>query len=619
MIKNLFYKAPVATAGLALLLQGTACAGVSENTTSEKATAAAEPTAEDAKAFVQRVNDELKALWVRASTAEWIKATHITDDTERNAAFASEDVMEYLSRVVREARQFENVEADPETERMLQLLRVSTSLPAPSDAAQRSELAAIAAKLDGMYGKGKWCGADGKAKCRDLGQLSETLAKSRNYAELLDAWAGWHTIAREMKPLYARQVELANAGAREVGFADLGELWRGGYDMTPAEFEQETERLWGQVKPLYEDLHCYVRGRLAKTYGKDKVPADGPIPAHLLGNMWSQEWANIYELVEPYKGQPSLDVDAALQKQKYDADRMVKLGEKFFTSLGMEPLPATFWERSQFVKPEGREVICHASAWDVTLENDLRIKMCIKPTEEELVTIHHELGHNYYYMHYYQKPVLFQNGAHDGFHEAIGDAIALSITPSYLKQVGLLQQTPKDDKGLINVQMKQALSKIAFLPFGKLIDQWRWDVFAGKVGPEQYNSHWWKLREQYQGIAAPVARTEADFDPGAKYHIPGNVPYTRYFLAHILQFQMHKAMCDAAGFEGRLSECSIYGSKEAGEKLAAMLSMGSSQPWPDALEALTGSRQMDAAALMEYFAPLRGWLAEQNKGQKCGW
>lgn len=599
------------------------CASMNEHVAEPLPTAAsqeaARPTPEEARAFVQKLDQDLRRLYVRASTAEWIKSTYITDDTERNAASANEDLMAFLTQAVKEARRFDGVEVDDETARMFQLLILATPLPAPDDPALRSELANIASRLEGIYGKGKWCGADGKKKCRDLGELSDVLAKSRNYNELLDAWVGWHTISVEMKPLYARQVELANEGAREVGFHDLGELWRSGYDMSPADFEKETERLWQQVKPLYDDLHCYVRSRLVKTYGKEKVPANGPIPAHLLGNMWAQDWSNVYPLVEPYRNQPSLDVDRALVRQKYDATRMVKLGETFFTSLGFDPLPATFWERSQFVKPEGRDVVCHASAWDVTLENDLRIKMCIKPTEEELITIHHELGHNYYYMQYYTKPVLFQEGAHDGFHEAIGDAIALSITPSYLKQVGLLNQVPKDQKGLINVQMKMALGKIAFLPFGKLIDQWRWDVFAGKTTPENYNEAWWTLRENYQGVAAPVARSEADFDPGAKFHIPANVPYTRYFLAHILQFQFHKALCDAAGYEGPLAECSIYGSKEAGEKLKAMLAMGASRPWPEALEALTGQRQMDATALVEYFQPLRTWLQEQNQGQSCGW
>jgi len=415
-------------------------------------------------------------------------------------------------------------------------------------------------------------------------------------------------------------VELSNEGAHELGFADLGELWRTGYDMTPAQFEQDTDRLWGQVKPLYDQLHCYVRARLQQRYGKDVVPDGKPIPAHLLGNMWAQEWGNVYPLVQPYQVEGSLDVDGALARKGFDAERMVKVGEGFYTSIGLDPLPKTFWERSLFVKPRDREVVCHASAWDVTFSNDLRVKMCIKPRADDLVMIHHELGHDYYFHAYYRLPVLFQQGANDGFHEAIGDAIALSVTPAYLKKVGILDAVPpEDEKGLIDVQMRDALDKIAFLPFGKLIDQWRWDVFSGKVKPGDFNAAWWALRRKYQGVDAPVARSEADFDPGAKYHIPANVPYTRYFLARIYQFQFHRALCKAAGHQGPLHTCSIHGSEEAGKRLQAMLAMGASRPWPDAMQALTGQREADASAILDFFAPLKKWLEEQNRGRRCGW
>jgi peptidyl-dipeptidase A len=525
---------------------------------------------------------------------------------------------------------------DPETRRALALLRNPSvlpggaSVPAPSDPAKRTELAQVAAKLDGIYGKGKWCGgppaagaksaaAPGAAACKDLQQLEEVLAKSRRWDVLLDAWAGWHTISTEMRPLYARLVALANEGSREVGAKDAGELWRSGYDMSPAEFEAEVDRLWGEVKPFYDELHCYVRTRLQEAYGKAKVPDGKPIPAHLLGNMWAQSWSNLYPMLEPYPNAGSLDVDGALRRQKWGPTRMVKLGEAFFTSLGLDPLPETFWQRSMLVKPRDREVVCHASAWDVTFSNDLRIKMCIQPTEEDLRTIHHELGHNVYQRAYVDLPVLFQNGANDGFHEAIGDAIALSITPGYLKAVGLVTSVPRDEKGVVNFQMKTALDKIAFLPFGRLMDQWRWDVFSGKVPESRWNAHWWELRRRFQGVDAPVPRSERDFDPGAKYHIPANVPYARYFLAHVYQFQFHEALCRAAGHSGPLHTCSIYGSKAAGEKLGAMMAMGASRPWPDAFEALTGSRQADARALLEYFAPLRAWMRERTKGKTCGW
>jgi peptidyl-dipeptidase A len=577
------------------------------------------PDAAEARAFERSVSEGLRRLSIRQSTAAWIQSTYITDDTERNAAAMSEDLMAYLSAATLKAARFDGAELDPDVKRMLLLLKVGQTLPAPVDPARRSELATIATRLEGTYGKGKWCGTDQKRPCRDLPQLEEVMAHSRSYDELLDAWTGWHSIAREMRPLYARLVELGNEGARDIGMKDMGALWRAGYDMPPEDFEADTDRLWAEVKPFYDELHCYVRARLQERYGKVRVKDGQPIPAHLLGNMWAQTWDNLYPDLKPYRGLAPLDVDGALKAQKWDARRMVRLGEAFFSSLGFDPLPATFWERSQFVKPRDRDVVCHASAWDVTMAADLRVKMCVLPTEEYLVTIHHELGHNYYQRAYIEQPFLFQTGANDGFHEAIGDTIALSITPGYLKRVGLLKEVPSDEHGTVNVQMKRALEKVAFLPFGKLIDQWRWDVFTGKTSPEHYNEAWWALRRTYQGVAPPVARSEADFDPGAKYHIPANVPYTRYFLAVIYQFQFHKALCDAAGFKGPLHECSIYGSKAAGKKLNEMLSLGASRPWPEAYEVITGSRRADASALLEYFAPLRAWLKTANAGRTCGW
>jgi peptidyl-dipeptidase A len=570
---------------------------------------------------MEQVDKDLRNLAVKASTAEWIKNTYITDDTERMAAGANEELLGYTASAVRAARRFVGLTLDADTARKLHLLRVSSSLAAPSDAQRRLELTTLGARLEGMYGKAKACltrkGA--KGKCLDVEELSLLFAKSRNERELSDAWSAWHMPAREMRPLYARFVALANEGARELGFADTGALWRSGYDMEPEAFEKTITSLWAQVRPLYEQLHCYVRARLGQVYGPKIVPAEGPIPAHLLGNIWAQEWSNIYPLVEPYRGQANLDVDAALASQKYDPVRMVQMGEAFFTSLGLDPLPKTFWERSLLTKPRDREVVCHASAWDVTVSDDLRIKMCIKPRFEDLITIHHELGHNYYFHAYYKLPLLYQQGANDGFHEAIGDALTLSITPSYLKRKGLLRALPKNEKGLINVQMQDALEKIAFLPFGLLIDAWRWRIFSGQVPEEEWGSAWWELRRDIQGVAAPAPRTGEDFDPGAKYHVPANVPYTRYFLARLLQFQFHRALCKIAGHQGPLYQCSIYGNKQAGTRLQAMLALGASQPWPRALEALTGEQHIDAGAMLEYFAPLRAWLGEQNKSRRCGW
>ena len=579
----------------------------------------AAPTEADARAFFERANKELKASWTVRDKAAYVNATYITDDSDALAAAMSERSMELMAKLIKESEKFRGMKLPPDLERQMLLLRIADTFPPPDDAAARSELAQLATELSSMYGKGEHCFQKGKEKkCEKLDGLGKELATNHDEAIAKDIWVGWHKTGAQMRDKYAREVELANAGARALGFKDLSELWKSGYDMPPAAFEAETDRLWTQLKPLYEQLHCYVRGKLHEKY-KDKVPADGPIPAHVLGNMWAQEWANIYDLVEPYKGAGTVDVSKAIVKAKWDPVTMVKKGEAFFTSLGFDPLPPTFYTRSQFTRPKDREVVCHASAWDVAYDNDVRIKMCIQPTEEDFITIHHELGHIFYYQRYFKLPVLFQAGANDGFHEGIGDTLALSITPAYLDKLGLVKKGAENDKALINEQMKAALEKIAFLPFGLLLDRWRWEVFSGRTTKANYNARFWELRKQYQGVAPPVARTEADFDPGAKYHIPANVPYTRYFLARILQFQFHRGLCKAAGHTGPLHTCSIYGNAAAGAKLKAMLELGASQPWPKALAAVTGESAMDATALVDYFEPLMGWLKKENTGKSCGY
>jgi len=573
---------------------------------------------ETADQFVERLNRELTELGREQAAAGWAYATFINMDTEFLNAKATERGLEYFSNAVEAAKQYENQKLSPATARTLLLLKLGVAAPAPKDPAKRAELAAITSKMEGMYGAAKYC-PKGPESCKDQEQLTNVIANSRNYDELTEAWTGWHSTARPLRKEYVRFVELANEGAGELGFKDLGAMWRSGYDMPPDDFTKEAARLWGQVKPLYDSLHCYVRGKLQKTYGKDRVPDGKPIPAHLLGNMWAQQWGEIYPLVEPYHGVTDLDISGALKKQKYDAVRMTQSAEAFYVSLGFPKLPQTFWERSLLTKPRDRDVQCHASAWHMDGKEDVRIKQCIEPTQEHLRTVYHELGHLFYDLSYNQQPYMFQGAAHDGFHEAIGDTVNLSMTPSYLHQIGLIGDVKRSPEATINQQMQLALDKVAFLPFGKLIDEWRWRVFDGEVKPENYNAAWWQLREQYQGVGAPVARTEEDFDPGAKYHVPANTSYTHYFLSYILQFQFHRALCEAAGNKGPLYECSVYGNTEAGKRFREMLALGQSQPWQDTLEKLTGTRQMDASAILDYFAPLQAWLKEQNQGQTCGW
>ena len=614
-------KNPLIALGLSIgMLLGAAAAPASAAPAKQTATKkSAKPTVEDARKFLDAAQKRLLDLSIEAGRSQWVQQTFITDDTQILSAARNEVLLGEGVADAKEAARYDGVQLPPDLRRQMELLKRGLVLPAPSDAKKTAELSRLAASLDAQYGAGKYCppGQSGD-NCKTLPDLEDVMRSSRDPKELLDAWTGWHSISPPMRADYARLVEIANEGSRELGYKDTGVLWRAKYDMEPDAFSADLDRLWGQVKPLYDALHCHVRAQLNKKYGDAVVPLDQPIPAHLLGNMWAQTWDNVYDLVAPPDSDPGFDLTKALQAKKTDQKGLAKYAESFFVSLGFAPLPATFWERSMLTQPRDRDVVCHASAWDIDYQDDLRVKACLKINDEDFRTIHHEEGHNFYQRAYNKLPFLYQDSANDGFHEAVGDTIALSVTPDYLKQVGLIDQVPDPSKDL-GILMQKALEKVAFLPFGLLIDQWRWKVFSGEIKPAEYNQGWWELRRKYQGVMPPVPRTEKDFDPGAKYHVPGNTPYMRYFLADILQFQLHRGLCQAAGYKGPLHRCSIYGNKEAGARLAKMLEMGASRPWPEALEVVTGQKQMDATAIIDYFAPLKTWLDQQNQGRKCGW
>ena len=585
------------------------------------------PTAADAAAFLKDVDGQLLQLGISLNQAGWVQQNFITVDTEGINARANKAYIEAVAQYAKDAVKFQGLELPADQRRQLDLLRLSLVMAAPSDQNEATELTTIAARMDGAYGRGKWCPGpknDGSsarsapsAACLDVEAITEIMANSRDPKRLREVWEGWHTISIPMRQDYQRFAELSNKGAVELGFPDTGAMWRSKYDMPPDAFAAEMDRLWEQVRPLYLSLHAYMRMKLRERYG-DLVPEKGPIPAYLLGNIWAQSWENLYSDVAPTTGARSYDLTKILAARKTSPVDMVKFGERFFVSLGQAPLPQTFYERSLLTKPRDRDVVCHASAWAIDLADDVRIKMCIDPTAEDFTVIHHELGHNFYQRAYKDLPVLFRDSANDGFHEALGDTIGLSVTPEYLVKVGLIGQAP-DASGDTALLLQQALAKIAFLPFGLLVDQWRWQVFSGQVTPANYNQAWWALRLKYQGVAPPEGRGETFFDPGAKYHVPGNTPYARYFLAHILQFQFHRALSQAAGCTAPLHRCSIYESKAAGERLDKMMAMGLSRPWPEALEALTGSKQMDATAIIDYFKPLQAWLDQQVEGKPVGW
>ena len=571
--------------------------------------------------FLNDIEEENKNDGPIIYSASWISSNFITYDSQKVIAdYGTRYTLKSLERS-REASAFDDVSTSAENRRMLNILKSSFVMPPPLNKELASELSSITTSLEAMYGSGEHCYEDGS--CYDLEAFESIIDNSRDPEELLKAWQGWHEIGKPMKPMYMRMVDIGNQGSKDLGYQGLSDLWFSKYDMPADEFLNETDRVWEEVKPLYEALHCHVRAKLNEHYGDDVVSESGSLPVHLLGNMWGQSWSNIYDLVYTEESQQnSVDVTKIIEEKGLNEIEMVKYAEDFFLSIGFDPLPDTFWERSLFVKPRDRSVVCHASAWNLDpANNDLRIKMCIEKNEEDFVTIHHELGHIFYYQAYNHLPTLFQGGANDGFHEAFGDLLTLSITPDYLTQIDFIT---KDEASIakedpIGLLMKQALDGVVVVPWALMLDKWRSGEFNGEIDETNLNSSWWKLREYYQGINTSTERSEDYFDPGAKYHIPGNTPYTRYYLARIMQYQFHEALCNEIEFDGLLHECSIYGSEKAGDKIISTMAMGESLPWQDAFENLTGSRKLSGKSILNYYAPLKDWLDEQNKNRTCGW
>ena len=593
----------------------TACANTA--TMDGAASALAPATPEAAQAYVEAAEAELAERSEYEARIAWVYNTYINFDTEWLLQRSDAAATEARVRLASGAGRFADTELSPDIRRKIDLLRLSLVLPAPQTEGAAAQLSEITTRLASRYSTGR---IDYQGRQVALDELETLMGTERDPARLEEIWTEWHQVAAPMRDDYTRMVEIANQGARDLGFDNVGQMWLSNYDLPAADMEREVERLWGQLQPFYEQLHCHVRSRLNAQYGDSVQPADGPIRADLLGNMWAQDWSTLMPMMRPRGARATYDTTSLLTRATYDAERMTRTAEAFYTSLGLAPLPGTFWERSMLTRPRDRDVVCHASAWDLDSREDIRVKQCIQINAEHFQTIHHELGHNYYQRAYMDQPFLYQNGAHDGFHEAIGDFIALNITPEYLVEIGLLRRSQippaSADTSLL---MEQALNKIAFLPFALTMDQWRWQVFDGRITPDRYNAAWWELRERYQGITPPNTRTEEHFDPGAKYHIANNVPYLRYFLSYVLQFQFYEAACQQAGWEGPLHRCTVYGNREVGARFNQMMEMGASRPWPDALEAFTGTRQMDGGAMARYFQPLMSYLQEQNRGQECGW
>ncbi|XP_052286831.1 angiotensin-converting enzyme-like [Dreissena polymorpha] len=609
-----------------------------------------EPLPDDVSEFVDDVTqfvgtwDMCLGKWQsKTAYADWNYETDLTDANAQKNTDVSVQRSGFTKQLSVQATKVLNhahfSELDDDIKRQVRLLAFETS---PKDPDDNIALETTKNDLQKIYSTATVNGLPLEPN------VTEVMSHSRDPDVLLGAWWGWRNATGPlMKDKYERMIGLLNKGATDNGFANYADAWEESQFDSTDDIEEQAAKLWMEIKPLYEQLHAYVRHRLAAYYHDYRsfnndikfwgVFRQGAMPAHLQGNMWSQQWENIYDIVKPYPEEVEKDYDKMLKEKVFDAAKLFKMAEQFYTSIGLFPMTNDFWKYSMITKPEGRDVVCHASAFDFYTtkppNNDFRIKMCTEINMDSFETIHHEMGHITYFMAYQDQPTVYRDGANSGFHEAIGDTISLSaMTRQHLERLlGDGQGTPvqtvrsaeqgKPSKGDINYLMRKALIKVAFLPFGYLIDKWRWDVMRGTVTKDQYNRHWWKLILQYQGLVSSVPRSEKDFDPGSKYHIPSDSPYICYFISFISQFQFYEAMCEAAGHQGPLYNCDFYQSVEAGNKLKALLQLGKSKPWPTAMEALTGSKEIHSSAILKYFKPLYDWLVAENARLKnpVGW
>lgn len=573
-----------------------------------------------ARIFLDEYNTQAMVEYFTATSASWAYSTNITDYNQQKSVDASLAVAAFEKDMRERAVVYNRTGFSYDTNRQLEKL-IYIGDAAMESQADLEELTNLLAEMETRYSTSKACKSDGSCYALEP-DLTRIMAESRDYSELYWAWDAWRdTVGNPARGDYQRYVELKNLAAQANDQPDNGAYWRSWYEVD--NLEEMAEELYNQLTPLYNNLHAYVRRKLYNVYGGDYINLRGPIPAHVLGNMWAQSWLQLDDICQPYPNKPSVDITPVLKEKGYTPLMMFEVADEFFSSLGLIAMPQEFWNKSMIERPDdGREVVCHASAWDFYNQKDFRVKQCTDQTMDDFITIHHEMGHVEYYLQYKDQPVKYRRGANPGFHEAVGDVLSLSVsTPGHLAAVGLLDEIADDEEADLNFLMSMALDKIAFLPFGYLMDQWRWRVFDGSTPESMYNSEWWKLRLRYQGIIPPVERTEDDFDPGAKYHIPADVPYIRYFISFVIQFQFHDALCQAANHTGPLHKCDIYNSQEAGTLLANMLQKGSSEQWPEAMEAITGTRTMNASALISYFEPLIDYLEQVNQrnGDVLGW
>ncbi|XP_059535969.1 angiotensin-converting enzyme 2 isoform X1 [Myotis daubentonii] len=589
--------------------------------------AAQSSTEEKAKIFLDNFNSKAEDLSHESALASWDYNTNITDENVQKMNEADSKWSAFYEQQSKLAQTYPLQEIqNPTIKRQLQVLQQNGSSVLSPD--KSKQLSTILTKMSTIYSTGKVCNPNNPEECFTLAGLEDIMEKSKDYNQRLWVWEGWRSeVGKQLRPLYEEYVDLKNEMARGNNYEDYGDYWRGdyetegkdGYNYSRHQLIEDVERIFLEIKPLYEHLHAYVRAKLMNAY-PSRISPTGYLPAHLLGDMWGRFWTNLYNLTVPFEQKPNIDVTGAMVEQSWDAEKIFKEAEKFYISVGLPSMTPGFWNNSMLTEPgDGRKVVCHPTAWDLG-KGDFRIKMCTKVTMDDFLTAHHEMGHIQYDMAYATQPYLLRNGANEGFHEAVGEVMSLSVaTPKHLKVMGLLPPDfSEDNETEINFLLKQALNIVGTLPFTYMLEKWRWMVFKGEIPKEQWMKKWWEMKREIVGVMEPLPHDETYCDPASLFHVANDYSFIRYFTRTIFEFQFQEALCQIAKHQGPLHKCDISNSKEAGNKLLEMLKLGKSEPWTLALEKIVGTKKMDAKPLLNYFEPLFTWLKEQN-GNSVGW
>lgn len=592
-----------------LLSIGGSCAQVAQTAASVATTVV---TQADAQAYLDSYAAEFQRLYYASAQAEWESNTRIVAGDSSNAV-RTKAANEAYARFVGSVANIERIRGFlTQKDRLttIQVRQFEAMLYAAANQPQtvpdvvRRRIAAETQQTETLYGYTFM--VDGKAVTPN--QIDSTLRSSKDIADRRAYWEASKAVGPTLKPGIMNLRDLRNQTVQALGYPDFFTYQVSDYSMTTDEMLQMTDNLLRQIRPLYRELHTWARYELAKRYA---VPVPEQLPAHWLSNRWGQNWS---DLVSPSDG-PSPD-DAFKGKT---AEWVVRSSEDFYKSLGFSALPTSFYEKSSLYPlpaDASYKKNTHASAWHLDLENDLRSLMSVEPNAYWWETSHHELGHIYYYVSYTRPeiPLVLRSGANRAYHEAIGSLIGLASTQRpFLVGRGLVTASAGGD-GRTQL-LREALNYIVFMPWSAgVMTRFEHELYARNLPADQWNARWWELARRYQGIVPPTARGEQFADGLTKTHInddPGQ--YYDYALSFALLFQMHNHIAkNILNQDPR--NTNYYGNTGVGDFLRTLMAPGASRPWRDVLRETTG-QELNANAMMEYFAPLYGWLQEQNRGR----